>query len=134
MEKDTDSRIRTRTRYLLTTLLSSEDELSPLSSKFPPPKIKGDYETQLSIPVPIGTIISEICFMEQMAVFPQPSENARFSYEPFYTDLVLEHSTTIDMNLIAIPCSSSSLSCVVCGNSTSSAHLSGMLQIYSRSM
>ena len=73
-------------------------------------------------PVPIGTIISESCFMEQMAVFPQPSEIAESSHEPFYSDLMLEYPTTVDMNPIAIPCSSSSLDCVVFGNSTSGAH------------
>ena len=106
--------------------------MSPLPSKFPPPKKNDDYESQLSIQVPIGTIISESCFMEQMAVFPQPSKIAESSYEPCSTDLMLEHPTTMDMNPIAIPCSSSSLFCVVCGNSTSGArgcyrYIHGML-------
>ena len=55
-------------------------------------------------------------------MFPHPSKIAESSYELCSTDLMLEHPTTMDMNPIAIPCSSSSLDCVVCGNSTSVAH------------
>ena len=53
----------------LSTLYSSEDELSPLPSKFPPPKINDDYETQLSFPVPVGTKISESCLWNKWQCF-----------------------------------------------------------------
>ena len=130
----------------------THEHYSPLS-KFPRPSIVDDYESQISIPPPLGTIITDYNFINEnndyLALDPFNSEVVTYNSRSAYSSPHLAstssstanfYDTTLAANFLAGPQSSkgysysnmpnfeststASINCTVCGEETSQAHSS----------